>query len=269
MLKKLVKYGNSNALIFDKAILELLEIGEGSTLKIKTDGKSLIITLHSPVVEEKISPSPASYIDAINEGMLDQVMRQYSALTPERRAVLTQELKELHAKLNTLIAKAPEYPSFVRAKDVLARKHVDSSSPEFQREYIELRNRLVPEIAVIDDQILNFEKVHNLDPSGANMSPSLSMRPRIYSPESMQQLQDGYAAIFKKHTAVYGKFVQMTESPDFIHEMQLLTEKFEVNSPEYKNKMFAIRYKYVPEVQAMDEEMAELSTKILGTQTCN
>jgi len=44
MLKKLVKYGNSNALIFDKAILELLDIEEGSVLKIKTDGKSIILT---------------------------------------------------------------------------------------------------------------------------------------------------------------------------------------------------------------------------------
>ncbi len=46
MLKKLVKYGNSNAIILDKAILELLEIEEGSIIKVKTDGTSLIITPH-------------------------------------------------------------------------------------------------------------------------------------------------------------------------------------------------------------------------------
>lgn len=44
MLKKLVKYGNSNALVFDKAILELLNIKEGSIVKISTDGKTLTIT---------------------------------------------------------------------------------------------------------------------------------------------------------------------------------------------------------------------------------
>ena len=44
MLKKLVKYGNSNALILDRAILELLNINEGAVVKLHTDGKSLIIT---------------------------------------------------------------------------------------------------------------------------------------------------------------------------------------------------------------------------------
>jgi antitoxin component of MazEF toxin-antitoxin module len=44
MHKKLVKYGNSNALIIDRAILELLNIKEGAMLHLKTDGTSLIIT---------------------------------------------------------------------------------------------------------------------------------------------------------------------------------------------------------------------------------
>ena len=55
MLKKLVKYGNSNALILDKAILELLDIQEGSTIKIRTDGKSIIITPHLKVELDKIN----------------------------------------------------------------------------------------------------------------------------------------------------------------------------------------------------------------------
>jgi len=44
MLKKLVKYGNSTALVLDRAILELLNIKESATVKLKTDGTSLIIT---------------------------------------------------------------------------------------------------------------------------------------------------------------------------------------------------------------------------------
>ena len=49
MLKKLVRYGNSNALVLDKAILELLNISEGSVVKISTDGKSIILTPFQPV----------------------------------------------------------------------------------------------------------------------------------------------------------------------------------------------------------------------------
>ena len=44
MLKKLVKHGNSLALIIDKPILELLKIDETTELEISTDGSNLIIT---------------------------------------------------------------------------------------------------------------------------------------------------------------------------------------------------------------------------------
>jgi antitoxin component of MazEF toxin-antitoxin module len=52
MHKKLVKYGNSTALIIDRAILELLNIHEGSIVKLRTDGTSLIIT---PTEEKPVS----------------------------------------------------------------------------------------------------------------------------------------------------------------------------------------------------------------------
>lgn len=44
MKKKLVKYGNSNALVIDKPILQLLNIDETAELEISTDGKSIILT---------------------------------------------------------------------------------------------------------------------------------------------------------------------------------------------------------------------------------
>ncbi|EQA37616.1 toxin-antitoxin system, antitoxin component, AbrB family [Leptospira inadai serovar Lyme str. 10] len=44
MIKKLIQHGNSSALIIEKPILELLSITSETSLDIKTDGKSLIIT---------------------------------------------------------------------------------------------------------------------------------------------------------------------------------------------------------------------------------
>ncbi|MEI1280637.1 AbrB/MazE/SpoVT family DNA-binding domain-containing protein [Leptospira venezuelensis] len=44
MIKKLIQHGNSSALIIEKPILELLSITSDTSLDIKTDGKSLIIT---------------------------------------------------------------------------------------------------------------------------------------------------------------------------------------------------------------------------------
>lgn len=43
MKKKLSRHGNSFAVIIDKPILELLDINEKTMLKIKTDGKRIII----------------------------------------------------------------------------------------------------------------------------------------------------------------------------------------------------------------------------------
>lgn len=44
MVKKLVKHGNSLALVIDKAILELLDITADTPLFIATDGRSLTIS---------------------------------------------------------------------------------------------------------------------------------------------------------------------------------------------------------------------------------
>jgi antitoxin MazE len=44
MRKRLVKHGNSRALVIDKTILELLRIDDDTQLEISTDGRSLRIT---------------------------------------------------------------------------------------------------------------------------------------------------------------------------------------------------------------------------------
>lgn len=50
MVKKLVKYGNSLAIVIDKPVLELLKIQEDTPLEISTvDGKTLLI---KPTSEE-------------------------------------------------------------------------------------------------------------------------------------------------------------------------------------------------------------------------
>lgn len=44
MIKKLTRHGNSNALLLDKALLQVLNISQDTELKITTDGKSITIT---------------------------------------------------------------------------------------------------------------------------------------------------------------------------------------------------------------------------------
>ena len=50
MVKRLTKHGNSLALVFDRGVLDLLEIDTETPLSITTDGKSLIV---SPIRDAK------------------------------------------------------------------------------------------------------------------------------------------------------------------------------------------------------------------------
>lgn len=53
MNKRLVRHGNSRALIIDKPILELIGANEDSEFTITTDGKSLTITPVASAEEER------------------------------------------------------------------------------------------------------------------------------------------------------------------------------------------------------------------------
>lgn len=56
MIKKLVRHGNSRALIIDKPILELLGANEDSEFTITTNGRSLTITpVHSDEEERRLA----------------------------------------------------------------------------------------------------------------------------------------------------------------------------------------------------------------------
>ncbi len=44
MIKKLVKHGNSSALIIDKPIIEMLHIDDNTNLELSTDGVNIIIS---------------------------------------------------------------------------------------------------------------------------------------------------------------------------------------------------------------------------------
>ena len=43
MVKKLTRHGNSDALVIDKPLMELLHLKSGGSVRIETDGRRLII----------------------------------------------------------------------------------------------------------------------------------------------------------------------------------------------------------------------------------
>ncbi len=166
MLKKLVKYGNSNALVLDRAILELLNMSEGSIVKLHTDGKSLIITPAAPAKPEEISMSSgaemlhhtiqANLTKQLADLEVDPVKKaQYEAWKPgsENGLKLQASFKPIMLKYQDDMIKLGS-EEFMRDADALAEKyHGDKTSPEFMKEFCDLRIKHAPNLANFDREM--------------------------------------------------------------------------------------------------------------------
>jgi antitoxin MazE len=63
MTKKLIRHGNSAALVLDRALLDLLKVQMDTPLEITTDGRSIII---SPQTDERAEESLLVALEKIN-----------------------------------------------------------------------------------------------------------------------------------------------------------------------------------------------------------
>jgi len=63
MAKKLIRHGNSAALVLDKALLDLLKVQMNTPLEVTTDGKNIII---SPQVHQKAEATLLQALERIN-----------------------------------------------------------------------------------------------------------------------------------------------------------------------------------------------------------
>jgi antitoxin component of MazEF toxin-antitoxin module len=167
MLKKLVKYGNSNALILDRAILELLNINEGALVKICTDGKSLIITPQESKESNAIWMEGMERLEDLKNSRVAQMKKQAEDLKKTdpvayqqmqelmpgtaKGEKLAQDIKSImNTYKNDLDLLTTE--SFLQEVDALAAKyHNDKTSSEFAKEYFVLRLKHAP-------NLVNYEK---------------------------------------------------------------------------------------------------------------
>lgn len=166
MLKKLVKYGNSNALILDRAIMELLNIKEGSVVKLQTDGKALIIT---PAEAEK----PVNITLNGLETLINIGAEKQEALKadPERKRLLeewapgTENLSRLMEVATPITAKYAkdmhkmQSEEFLSQVDALAVKHHgDKTSEEFMKDYKALVDKYIPHYRTMMEELREVYK---------------------------------------------------------------------------------------------------------------
>ena len=64
MTKKLIRHGNSAALVIDKALMDLLKVRMDTPLEVTTDGRNIII---SPQTNEKAEAELLVTLERINQ----------------------------------------------------------------------------------------------------------------------------------------------------------------------------------------------------------
>lgn len=257
MLKKLVKYGNSNALIFDKAILELLDIEEGSVLKIKTDGKSLIITPQVKVPSEKVVETFTND-QAFIEATIKESFKRYKDLNKNEQENLEKELKNLYQKHKDLANQLYQNPEFFKEVAQLAQQ-IDASSPEYIKAYKALRNKFSPELISIEKEITTFESKNKLSVNEKH-KPIQNL-----SEKQQQAMEEEFLAVHKKYNNTYKMNAELLNNPEYQHEAQLIAEKynFDKNSADYLRAIDELTYKYQPEFQQARQELRAISEKYI------
>jgi len=247
MLKKLVKYGNSNAIILDKAILELLEIEEGSIIKIKTDGKSIIITPQekavSAQVHETFTHGQANIQASVKEGF-----KGYKGINADQQEQLGNEFQALLEEHQSLGMQLSQNSEFHKAIAQLGKK-VDTSSPEYFAAIAGLKNKFAPELVAVEEVLKSFGTKYKL--YGA------------VSPKQQSALEQEFAAAHKRNHAIYKAHGELLNNPEYQHEAQLIAEKYgaDKNSADYLGAMDALNDRYHPEFRKAQEELKAIAER--------
>ena len=157
MIKKLIRYGNSNAIVLDKAILELLNIPEGSFVKLKTDGQSLIISKLS--IDELNTDQ--KYLSAIKD-VAENNQEPYFEEAEQKKyssyywRLLINTLHEIQKKYQ-LQRNVDEIKNefYTAAKKLIGIFQLEErNSKEYLKEFNKLRQKfLLPEFPCIDPEI--------------------------------------------------------------------------------------------------------------------
>lgn len=227
MIKKLVKYGNSQALVLDKALLEILNISDATKLKLSTDGTSLTITpLHETQINEQaetpVSPISATESEAeMHYGALTAQQQrdelQYILNNPEKNQQLYEDFKETSEaffKKYNYGQRMIELTSSQKYKDGVKKIALEAykqnlSLEEYNKKISEFMQECMPTIPLkeLQETWKEFEKKY---------------KNSAYKPESSdhQETSDEMQTALESKKNVQKAFLRMLEKPELFQQMQ-------------------------------------------------
>lgn len=251
MLKKIVKYGSSHALIFDKAILELLNLQEGSLVKIKTDGTSLILTPYKNLVEGHYVPADVNYEDsymfATFEGQFKRNLKPN--LTLEQKEAAYKRFKAAAIKYLEAFRHLSSNPEYQEAMKLLLEKYKDEPlSLESLEASKALRVKYEPMIVAIEDEF--------------NAAIAVTPPPAI-NKEQFNMAQAEMVTVYKQFESVIKKLKTFETNPEFQRAMTLLAEQYPQrhNSQEYIDAVIAVNLRFVPEMKSFYDALELINQK--------
>lgn len=252
MLKKLVRYGNSNALVLDKAILELLNIAEGSVVKIKTDGRSIIITPQEEFDTQEITETVTSH-DAMHQIGIRGSIPHYQDFDPVTQKALEKEISDImnhHSKMIQELVSKQEFQQELHALQVACGTDSIKLS-QLSKSLMEKHN---PELAQISTKLAEFDKKCRIL---AGKQPVKNLE------QAQKNMHEEFSEIFAKHKATQLASSAMMQSPEYQHRAQLLTEKYQndLGSTEFVSEMKQLMYEFCPEMEYLHKELETISQK--------
>lgn len=253
MLKKLVKYGNSHALVIDKALLELLNIAEGSVVKIKTDGVSLIITPHTPVTQETVV-QPFAPQEYMSNALLNH--QKTWTKNPEEGQLYMRALMDVMSRYAEPMQKMKS-PAFQKALEELDQKFGGNRlNPKYGKAFVTLRNKHIPEFAEMEKEVKELSEKYAIE-EGKYLDKE---NRGIFSLSLVE-----FKRVHEKYAAVLQQVGQLQENPDYIHEAVLLAEKHNItkNTPEYIEEYTRLVSKYIPEYATYQNELKAIGESFI------
>jgi len=249
MLKKIVKYGNSNALILDKALLELLNIQEGGIVKIKTDGTSLIITPHGVIEQESITKTITPQ-ETIQEAIQQKV--DNFCTNPTQGSTYMNELSNVFAQYPNAIKKMETTEAKKEMQNLEQQYNGNYTNPDYLKAMTAIRQKYAPELLNMDQQVQAISQKY--------ASPEYQYTNND-NPGKLADSVELFRKIHEKYQHVMQAATEVNANPEYINESVLLAEKYQTNknSTEYIQELQKLIAKYVPEYATYQNELAAVA----------
>lgn len=252
MLKKIVKYGNSSALVLDKALLELLNMAEGSIVKIKTDGISLIITPQNALVQEIVSPT-LTIEDTFNDAHHKALELSFG--DPEKVRAYQTGCKEITDRYMAITKNKMDTPEIRQALEALQKRFAkDEGNPEYTEQIRKVYQKYVPELERMYQELDTLvQELVSQDGDTTNRDGATSE----------------FAKVHVKYAHMGEAVAALNEDPEYVHEMALLAEKYQTknatNPQEYFEEYTKLISKHLPEYAAYAEEVKKVAEQFNQT----